>query len=148
MTERPSLIYRIAIGKGVGFVIGLIGLIVIPYLWPDSSWIERFGFLFWYTTVGAVIGMFGVFTQHPILHLPMPWWVRSSVIGAWMNFVLVLLMYDRLTEMMEQLAGVGGAFASPFWFVLEGAIVGMIIGYVTTHFAGEGAETVLADSSL
>ena len=148
MFEKPSLIYRIAIGKGVGFAFGLLGLIVIPFIWPESSWMERIGFLFWYTTVGAMVGVFGVFTQHPVLHLPMPWWFRSTIIGAWMNFVLVLLMYDRLAEMMLQLAGPDGTFTSPFWFVLEGAVIGMIIGYLATHFAGEGAETIVADASL
>ena len=28
------------------------------------------------------------------------------------------------------------------WFVLEGAIVGIIIGYFATRFGGEGKETV------
>jgi hypothetical protein len=31
---------------------------------------------------------------------------------------------------------------SPFWFVLEGAIVGLIMGYFATRFGGEGEETV------
>ncbi len=38
--------------------------------------------------------------------------------------------------------GLNGLLASPFWFVLEGAIVGMIIGYCATRFGGEGKETV------
>ena len=120
----------------------------MPYFWPDSSWMMRFGILFWYTTVGAVIGIFGVYTQHPVLHLPLPWWIRSTVIGAWMNFVLVLLMYDQLSEMMSVFVDAGYYLSSPFWFVVEGALVGMLIGYLATRFAGEGAETVFADSSL
>lgn len=31
---------------------------------------------------------------------------------------------------------------SPFWFVLEGAVIGLIIGFFATRFGGEGAETV------
>lgn len=142
MFENPSLVTRIAIGKAIGFVLGLIGLIVIPLLWPDSSWMERFAFLFWYTTLGAFVGLAGVFNWHPILHLPMPWWFRSTVVGAWMNFVLTLFIYDRLEVMMLQLMGEGGLFLSPFWFVVEGAIVGLLIGYIATRFGGEGPATV------
>jgi hypothetical protein len=142
MFENPSLVTRIAIGKLIGFALGLIGLVVIPILWPDSSWMERIGFLFWYTTVGAFIGVIGVFTWHPILKLPMPWWFRSTLIGAWMNFVLTLFIYDRLAAMMLELMGENGLFMSPFWFVAEGAIVGLVIGYFATRFGGEGPETV------
>jgi hypothetical protein len=142
MFENPSLVTRVAIGKAIGFALGLIGLIVIPLLWPDSSWMERFAFLFWYTTLGAFVGLVGVFNWHPILRLPMPWWFRSTVVGAWMNFVLTLFIYDRLEVMMLQLMGEGGLFLSPFWFVVEGAIVGMLIGYIATRFGGEGPATV------
>ena len=142
MFENPSLITRIAIGKSIGFALGLIGLVMIPFLWPDSSWMERIGFLFWYTTVGAFVGLFGVFTWHPILKLPMPWWFRSTLVGAWMNFVLTLFIYDRLGAMMLELMGENGLFMSPFWFVAEGAIVGLLIGYFATRFGGEGPETL------
>jgi hypothetical protein len=142
MFENPSLVTRIAIGKAIGLALGLIGLIVMPIFWPDSSWMERLAFLFWYTTLGAFVGLVGVFNWHPILRLPMPWWFRSTVVGAWMNFVLTLFIYDRLEVMMLQLMGEDGLFLSPFWFVVEGAIVGLLIGYVATRYGGEGPATV------
>ena len=74
MFDNPSLITRIAIGKGIGFAVGLLGFIVVPIFLPDAGWLLRWGFLLWYTTLGAIIGMFGVFTRHPVLKLPMPWW--------------------------------------------------------------------------
>jgi hypothetical protein len=142
MFESPSLVTRIAIGKAIGFALGLVGLIVIPLFWPDSGWMERLAFLFWYTTLGAFVGLVGVFNWHPISRLPMPWWVRSTIVGAWMNFVLALFIFDRLEVMMLQLMGEDGLFLSPFWFVVEGAIVGLLIGYVATRFGGEGPATV------
>jgi hypothetical protein len=142
MFENPSLVTRIAIGKVIGFALGMVGLIVIPLFWPDSGWMERIAFLFWYTTVGAFVGLVGVFNWHPVLRLPMPWWFRSTLVGAWMNFVLTLFIYDRLAVMMLELFGEDGLFLSPFWFVLEGAIVGVFIGYFATRFGGEGSATV------
>ncbi|MFT5138773.1 MAG: hypothetical protein ACI9H8_000710 [Lysobacterales bacterium] len=142
MFSNPSLITRIAIGKGVGFLFGLLGLFFLPYFFGETDLMIRWGFVFWYTTVGAFIGVFGVFTWHPILKLPMPWWFRSVWIGAWMNFVLTLFIYDRLQGYMTAYFGENGFISSPFWFVLEGALVGLLIGFLATRFGGEGKETV------
>ena len=142
MFGNPSLITRIAVGKGIGFAFGLVGLIFLPHFLPDVGWMPRLGILFWYTTVGAIIGMFGVMTWHPILRLPMPWWFRASVLGAWMNFVLVFFAHELMAEMMVAVFGESGALQSPFWFVAEGALIGLVIGYFATKLGGEGAATV------
>lgn len=142
MFEKPSLMMRIAIGKAIGFLFGLAGFILLPYFLPDAGWLLRWGILLWYTTVGAFIGVFGVVTYHPVLKLPMPWWFRASLVGAWMNFVLVFFAYDAMAAMMVSLFGEGGVLSSPFWFTVEGAIIGLIIGYFATRFGGEGIETV------
>ncbi len=142
MFENPSLITRIAIGKGIGFLVGLSGLVALPYFWPEADWMIRWGILFWYTTFGAIIGVFGIFTWHPVLHLPMPWWVRAPCLGAWLNFVLTFFAYDTMKAMLVSMFGVDGLFASPFWFSLEGAVVGLLIGYFATRFGGEGKETL------
>jgi hypothetical protein len=42
------------------------------------------------------IGVFGVFDRHPVLYFPMPWYVRAPIIGAWVNFVLMLFTYDTM----------------------------------------------------
>ncbi len=142
MFEKPSLIARIAIGKGVGFAVGLAGFILLPVFAPEADWLIRWGILLWYTTLGAIIGVFGVFTWHPILKLPMPWWFRAPLVGAWMNFVLTFFAYDTMKEIMVAMFGPEGVLASPFWFTLEGAVVGLLIGYLATRFGGEGADTV------
>ena len=143
---KPSLTTRIGIGKLVGFLIGLMGFILIPYILPEASLHFRIGILLWYGTMGAVIGVYGIYTRHPVLKLPMPWWYRAPVIGAWMNFVISLFAYDPLKSMMEALAPVtGGTALSPFWFVAEGALVGFLIGAIATKLGGQGPETLEAD---
>lgn len=142
MFESPSLITRIAVGKAIGFVFGLAALLIWPLFQPDVGWMPRIGILLWYPTVGAMIGMFGVFTAHPVLNLPLPWWVRAPIIGAWMNFVLTFFAYDLLATATAALFGPESALGSPFWFALEGAIVGLIIGFAATRLGGEGRETV------
>jgi hypothetical protein len=146
MFANPSLMTRIAVGKLIGFLFGLAGFIFLPYFLPDAGWLIRWGILFWYTTLGAIIGVFGVFTWHPILKLPFPWWIRAPFLGAWMNFVLTFFAYDTMQAMMISIFGEGGMLSSPFWFAAEGAIIGFIIGYFATRFGGEGAKTVAVSS--
>jgi len=138
---QPSLFTRVAIGKGVGFLVGLSGLIAMPWFMPEADWLVRWGVLLWYTTVGAVIGVFGVFDRHPVFDVPMPWWFRGPMIGAWMNFVLVFFAYDWMRRFMTAVFGADGLLTSPFWFTAEGALVGLLIGYLATRYGGEGAPT-------
>jgi hypothetical protein len=142
MFSNPSLMTRIAIGKGIGFIVGLVAFFSLPFFLPDANGLFRWGILFWLTTVGAFIGVFGVFTWHPILRLPMPWWFRSALIGSWMSFVLTFFAYDEMKAIMVLTFGPDGVLSSPFWSVIDGAIFGMIIGYFATRFGGEGKETV------
>ncbi len=142
MFGKPSLMTRIVVGKTIGFMIGLIAMLSLPAIYPEADWLLRWGILFWYTTFGAIIGVFGVFTYHPILKLPFPWWLRSTFLGAWLNFVLVFFAYDDMQAMMHAMFGQDGIMTSPFWFTLEGAVIGLLIGYFATRFGGEGKETV------
>ena len=142
MFRNPSLITRIAIGKVIGFLFGLSGFVLLPIFLPEVGWLIRWGILLWYTTLGAIIGVFGVLTWHPVLRLPMPWWFRAPLVGGWMNFVLTFFAYDTMSVMMESIFGAGGLLSSPFWFTAEGAVVGLVIGYFATRFGGEGKDTV------
>ena len=38
--------------------------------------------------------------------------------------------------------GDDGPFASPFWFTVEGGVVGLVMGFFATRLGGEGKETV------
>lgn len=142
MATNASLVTRIAVGKTVGLVVGLIGFFTLPALYPETTWQLRWGILLWYVTMGAFVGMAGVFTRHPVLMLPMPWWVRATWIGAWMNFVLTFFAYREMVEVMIAVFGRDGTLSSPYWFVAEGAIIGAIMGYCATRFGGEGPKTV------
>ena len=78
MFGNPSLMTRIAIGKGIGLLIGLVGFVFLPHFLPDASLMLRWGILLWYTTFGAIIGVFGVITSYPVLNLSLPWWFLST----------------------------------------------------------------------
>jgi hypothetical protein len=102
----------------------------------------RFGLLFWYTTMGAIIGVFGVVTWHPILHLPLPWWLRAPLIGGWLNFIITLFMYDTLAIVVSNFFGPDSLIKSPFWVIAEGMLAGLLMGFMCTKIGGEGKEIV------
>lgn len=138
MATPKSLMYRIGIGKAIGFLIGIIGFICLPYFIVDASLMLRLAILFWYPTIGAVIGVFGVFTRHPMFNLPMPWWFRGALLGGWMNFVLTLFAYEQISVIVIAVMGEYSAYTSPFLMVIEGAIIGMLIDFIATRYFGEG----------
>jgi hypothetical protein len=138
----PSLIIRIAVGKAIGFGIGLLAFFFVRVMVPELGSLFPWAILFWYVTLGAIVAVFGVFTYHPILQLPMPWWFRAPLIGGWMNFVLTFFIYDKLEIFIVNILGSMFGTVSPFWFVLEGALVGLLIGYFATRFGGEGRGVV------
>lgn len=45
--------------------------------------------------------------------------------------------------MMINYFGENSPLSSPYWIIIEGAIVGLIIGYFATKYGGEGKETVM-----
>ena len=148
MFGNPSLNTRIAVGKTLGALFGLAGFVYLTVYPVGDESLLRWGILLWYTTLGAIIGVFGVYTRHPVLRVPMPWWFLAPLLGAWMNFVLTFFAYDTLVAAMASLFGPEGILSSPFWFVAEGAIVGLVIGFAATRFGGEGPETVAQTAAV
>lgn len=134
-----GLLNRLAVGKGIGLVIGIGGLGMVPAFMPGADPWLIWAILFWYPTIGAVIGFAGVLTAHP-LGFPMPWFVRGAAIGTWMNFVLVLFAHEPMRAFLEVWFGAGSWLASPFLFVPEGAAVGLVIDYLATRYGGEGPD--------
>ncbi len=144
MFAKNSVTSRIAVGELTGLLIGLAGFFLVPIFWPEATLMLRWGILLWYMTLGAIIGMFGVYTRHPIFPIPLPWWVRGPFLGGWMNFVLMLFAYDIMEKFMISYFGPDGLMTSPFWFVLEGAIIGLVIGFLATKIGGEGEDLPIA----
>ena len=138
MFSRPSLVIRIAVGKMAGLAFGLAAFFTIPALAPGTPEMFRWGVMLWYLSLGAFIGVAGVISRHPVLKMEMSWWMIGGGIGAWMNFVLVLLAHDPALAVMSEAFGAGSALANPFWLVVEGLVVGLVIGWLTHRFGGEG----------
>ena len=77
----------------------------------------------------------------------MPWWVRAPLIGSWMNLMISLIAHMEVTAMMISTFGPDSVISSPYWLVLEGALIGLLMGYLCTKYGGEGKNTVDAVSA-
>ena len=138
MFNSNSLITRIAIGKSFGFIVGLTAFYFIPHFLPEHHASLKWGVMVWYITFGAIIGVFGVYTKVPVINLSLAWWFRGPYIGAWLNLVIALIAYKTLEELLISAFGIDSAFTSPFWMVLEGAIIGFVIDFFATKYGGQG----------
>lgn len=132
----------LALGKLAGFLVGLAGFFTLPVFMPDTAPRLQWGVLLWYITFGAVIGTFGAARQPLDMPVRIPWWLRAVGVGAWFNFVLSLLAWDTLKTVLLSFydylnVDVSGPLASPLWFALEGAVIGLLIGFIVTSLGRE-----------
>ena len=56
-----------------------------------------------------------------------------------MHLMLVLLAYEAAAAITAHPVFAWMGLVSPFWLVLDGIILGVIIGYSATKIAGEGS---------
>ena len=130
---------RLAIAKTIGFIFWLIWFFILPIMFGEKDLMLRLAILFWYTTLWGIIWIFGIMDKHPVLNFSMPFWFRWSLMWAWMNFLLVLFIYDRFVLMMQ---GTIIDWISPFWIIIEWVIIWIIIDFFATKFAWEGKKLV------
>ena len=138
MISQNKLTYRIGAGKALGLIIGLLAFVSVPHFLSEVPITFRWGLLLWYTTLGAIIGVFGIYAHHPVLSINLPWWVRGPVIGAWMNFLVTLFLFEEMSAMVAAFMGEYSRYASPYLMVLEGAVVGLFLDFVLTRLFGDG----------
>jgi len=146
MFKNPSLIMRITYGKTLGFVLAGGMFLLFPNIIPEMTTAYKWGFVFYYTVIGAMIGLTGVMTYVPMIEIPLPWWFRGPWIGGWMGFILMLFIYDEIGAMLIGFFGDGTFLSSPLWLIVDAALFGLLTDFVCTKFAGEGPDCVINDN--
>ena len=101
----------------------------------DISLLERWTVVFWYTTLGGVVGISNVVVREPVTNLPLPWWLRAPLISAWLCLMVVLFAGDRVQKLVCVVHVSNGVLTSPYWFVVDGMIVGIVAGVISTRTA-------------
>ena len=139
-----SVAGRIAIGKFIGLVIGLIAVLVLPYAGMPAISMFSIGMVVMFMLMGAMIGFIGQFDHHPLFGFKMRWWLRGPVVGFAFFLMFALLTYEEISLMMESPLVAWTGFSSPWWILLDGIFYGGLIGYIQTTSSGEGSDLPLS----
>jgi NhaP-type Na+/H+ and K+/H+ antiporter len=140
MFKMRSVTGRVAIGKAIGFVVGLIVMLALPSF--DMEILSMFGLgtLLMFVLMGVMTGFMGVFDRHPMFDFSMPWYFRGPMVGVSFMLMYVLFTYDSLDLVMQSSLVSWSGLESPFWALLDGLFIGGLMGGIETKFAGEGKD--------
>lgn len=138
MFQRHSLTGRLAMTKLIGFFLGGFLFFLLPAL--GATYGTMFGLGLWliYILMSITIGFVGLYTHHPLLGFRMPAWMRGAAIGAGYHLAIILLAYETIQSIVTLPAFAWMGLTSPFWMLLDGAVIGIVIATLTTKYIGEG----------
>jgi hypothetical protein len=141
MSNNASLVNGIKLAAFLGLLIGILNFFVVATLVDNVSIWLRWALIFWYITFGIIIAITGIFVRHPIFKFPLKWQVRSAFVGGWLNFTVTFFNYEHFSTYIAN-SIMSGFVSSPFWFVLDGIVWGLLIGWIVTKMAGDGIDAV------
>jgi hypothetical protein len=143
MFHIHSVTGRIVIGKSIGFAIGLLIMLALPTF--DMPIVSMFGLgtLLMFILMGAMTGFMGLFDRHPLFQFKLPWWIRGGAIGFVFMLMYILLTYNTFIPFMQSSLVSWTGLSSPFWALIDGTVIGMLMSFVETKFAGEGKDLPL-----
>ena len=134
----PSMVARVATGKTIGFFYGLLIAYLVHGMLPDASLALLVGLVLWYTIIGALVGLCGVFRFYVFFTLK--WWFRGPWVAMWMTLTLALLSIDFMPEILAELELTTNLYIVQA--IIEGIVLGLVMDFLATKFGGEGKETV------
>jgi hypothetical protein len=139
MFNKHSLAGRLAVSKAIGLIVGFLTLLILPLVPVETTLEFKLGFVLLIVMMSVMIGFFGIFTHHPLFtSWKLNWWTRGPLVGILFFLILVLLAKDELGPFMSLDIVAWTGLTSPYWAILDGAILGGFIGYITTKICGEG----------
>jgi len=143
MFNINSLTGRLAIGKMIGLIVGVVVIALLPTFGFPLFSAFGLGALIMFVLMGILIGFIGIFDTHPLLGFKMKWWFRGPLVGFVFMLMFVLLSYDSLEIVMSSTLVSWSGLESPFWALLDGLFIGALMGWTETKFAGEGPDLPL-----
>lgn len=143
MFNLHSLTGRLLIGKIIGLIVGLFVIAVLPTFGFPLVSAFGLGSLMMFVLMGVFLGFVGIFDRHPVFGFKMSWQLRGTVVGLIFMLMFVLLSYENLEVIMQSSLVSWMGLESPFWALLDGVFIGLLMGYAETKFAGEGPDLPL-----
>ncbi len=127
--QLPPIIAGITFAKAVAFLAGIMVFLLLPRFVPDIDPIARWALLFWYPTIAGVAAASNIADAIDIKFMRWQWWQRSLLIGAWLNLIVTLFAFGTMQDYSMLVHLSFGLLSSHFWFIGDGAIIGLIAGF-------------------
>jgi hypothetical protein len=143
MIQQHSVTKRFIVGVTTGAIIGLISMFLFMLFGFSLFSMFGLGTLLLFVFMGMVTAFVGQFDRHPIFHFKISWCLRGIVIGIGFMLMYVLLTYPTLEIMMRSSIIAWTGMTSPFWVLIDGFFIGLLMSYLETKIAGEGSELPL-----
>jgi hypothetical protein len=140
MFHIHSVAGRIAIGIMIGLLVGLLYTLLMPSLDLPMFSMFSFGTVLMFGLMGITTGFIGLFDRHPVFAFKMNWWIRGVIVGCAFMLMYVLLTFDVYEGIMRSSLISWSGLTSPFWIVLDGIAVGLVMSFFETQLAGEGKK--------
>lgn len=143
MFKLHSVSGRIVIGQVIGIVMGILTIIFLPMFGFPLWSMFGLGTLVMFFLMGSMIGFIGQFDRHPVFDFKMKWWMGGALMGILFTLMYVLLSYESMQTIMQSGAVSWMGLSSPFWALIDGTIIGMVMAWAEAKFAGKGRELPL-----
>lgn len=143
MFKIKSVAGRMSIGVSIGFVVGVLAILMSPSLGFPLFSAFGFGTLITFVMMGFTLGLVGMFDYHPVLGFKMRWWIRGAVAGFIFTLMYILLSYETIAVLMQSDLVAWTGLTSPYWALVDGVSIGLIMGWLETKIAGEGSSLPL-----
>lgn len=140
MFITTQLAKRNLLGLWIGFMAGLSVFFAFPALNPNINKHFVLAIIVWYAFFGIFISMVGMFDYFRVTNRKEPWWLRGPGTGVWLNTIVVLFAPDELRAISEGAIELGVPLKSPspWYFILNGALLGLVIDGICTKIFGDG----------
>lgn len=133
MLEFTPLMSRTAIAKTLGFVAGLIGFFGTRNVAPTADPMLAWAILFLFLTIGGLIGVIGTVRRIPLFEFNFSPLLRGGFMGGWVTLVCVFFGFNMLSDAFKTIAYLPTFMQSPWWFILDGVIVGAVIDVIASR---------------
>jgi len=143
MISTHSVAGRILVGVLIGLIVGMVYMLMLPALGFEVFSMFGLGTLLMFFFMGAMTALMGQFDRHPLFDFKMSWWARGAAIGGAFMLMYVLLSYESLEIVLQSEVVSWMGLTSPFWAILDGIVIGLIMSWAETKIAGEGPKLQL-----
>lgn len=139
--NKKSVTRRVLIGVLIGLIVSVIYILVFKFQGGYDVFSRlSFGTILIFVIMGALTGFAGMYTKHPVFGFKLTWYIRGAFIGTLVALAFIFLSYEEFKSVIESPLISWTGIESPFWALIDGAFVGMFMGYMETKMVGEGKE--------